>query len=85
MQWQTTYPTLATVMEAGFETLCTWCDKLPPPQTDVQRTVMRRLIARRDELLGQQVREKAPHIAEKFNDIVDRMERMGIKSPVRRM
>ena len=85
MDWQRTYPALATVMQASFETLCTWCDKLPAPQTDVERTVMRRLKARRDELMGQQVREKAPHIAEKFNDIVDRLERLGIKSPVRRM
>ena len=85
MEWQRTYPTLATVMEASFETLCTWCDQLPAPQTDVERTVLRRLQARRDELMGQQVREKAPHIAEKCNDIVDRLERLGIKSPVRRM
>lgn len=85
MHWQRTYPALATVAEASFETLCTWCDNLPPPETDVQRTVLRRLKARRDELLGKEVREKAPHLAEKFNDIVDRMERLGIKSPVRRM
>jgi hypothetical protein len=85
MDWQKTYPTLATVMEAGFETLCTWCDSLPAPKTDVERTVMRRLKVRRDELLSQQVRAKAPHIAEKFNDIIDRMERLGIKSPVSRM
>lgn len=85
MEWQRTYPALATVMEASFETLCTWCDQLPAPQTDVERTILRRLKARRDELLGQQVRAKAPHIAEKFNDIVDRLERLGIKSPVRRM
>lgn len=85
MEWQRTYPALATVMQASFETLCTWCDQLPAPQTDVERTVWRRLKARRDELMGQQVREKAPHIAEKFNDVVDRLERMGIKSPVRRM
>lgn len=85
MQWQTTYPALATVMEASLQTLCTWCDNLPPPQTDVERTVMRRLKARRDELVATEVREKAPHIADKFNDIIDMMERLGIPSPVRRM
>jgi hypothetical protein len=85
MNWQSTYPSLATVMQAGFETLCTWCEKLPAPQTDVERTVMRRLTARRDELMGQQVRQQAPHIADKLNDIVDRLERLGIKTPVRRM
>ena len=46
---------------------------------------MRRLLARRDELLRQQVRERAPDIAAKFNDILDKMERAGIKSSVPRM
>lgn len=85
MEWQRTYPALATVMEASFETLCTWCDSLPAPQTDVERTVMRRLKARRDELMGQQVREQAPEIADKFNAIFDKLERLGIKSRMGRM
>lgn len=85
MDWTKTYPALATVMVASFETLCTWHDNLPAPQTDVERTVLRRLKARRDELLRQQVRERAPDIAAKFNDIIDKMERAGIKSPVPRM
>jgi hypothetical protein len=85
MDWTKTYPALATVMVASFETLCTWRDNLPAPQTDVERTVYRRLLARRDELLRKQVRERAPDIAAKFNDIIDKMERAGIKSPVPRM
>lgn len=85
MDWTKTYPALATVMVASFETLCTWHDSLPAPQTDVERTVLRRLKARRDQLLGQQVRERAPDIAAKFNDIIDRMERAGIKPHVQRM
>jgi hypothetical protein len=85
MDWTKTYPALATVMVASFETLCTWHDNLPAPQTDVERTVMRRLLVRRDELLRQQVRERAPDIAAKFNDIIDKMERAGIKSSVPRM
>ena len=85
MHWQRTYPTLATVMEASFETLCTWCDELPKPENDVQKTVLRRLRLRRDELMAVQVRENAPEIADKFNEILDRMERLGIKSPVGRM
>jgi len=85
LEWQKTYPALATVMEASFETLCTWCDNLPAPQCDVQRTVARRLRARRDELLAVEVRATAPHLADKLNEIIDRMERLGLKSPVRRM
>jgi hypothetical protein len=85
MDWAQTYPPLAAVMQASVETLGTWCENLPAPQTDVERTVLRRLKARREELLRAQVREKAPHIAYKLNDIIDRMERMGIRSPVKRM
>ena len=85
MDWQKTYPTLAAVSEAGFQTLCAWCDNLPPPQNDVERTVLRRLKARRDELLSSQVRETAPHIADRFNDILDRLQQLGIKPPVSRM
>jgi Lar family restriction alleviation protein len=85
MNWQTTYPTLATVMEAGFETVCTWCEKLPAPQTDVERTVMRRLHARRDVLAGEQLRAVRPDIADKLNELVDRLERLGVKSPVKRI
>lgn len=83
--WRRTYPALATVAAASFETLCAWRENLPEPQTDVQRTLLRRLNARRDELMAKLVREKAPDIADKFNDIIDRMERIGIKSPVRRL
>lgn len=83
MEWQRTYPALATVMQANVETLCTWCDNLPPPETDVQRTVMRRLKARRDELAATEVRNKHPEIADKFNQIADLMEKLGIKSPAR--
>ena len=85
LEWQRSYPTLETVMEAGLQTLCTWCDNLPPPQTDVQRTVLRRLKARQHELFSQALREEAPEIAQKFNALIDRMERLGIRSPVRRV
>ena len=85
MTWQTTYPSLATVMQASFETLDTWREKLPPPQTDVEHTVLRRLKARHHELLSAKVKETAPEIASRLNDIIDRMERMGIKSPMAKL
>jgi len=82
MNWQTTYPTVATVMEAGFETLCTWADKLPPPQTDVERTVMRRITARQHELASNELRRKAPDIADKINSVSDMVEKLtGKKFP----
>ena len=64
MDWRTTYPTMATMMEASFETLCTWLQKLPPPVNDVERAVSRRMIDRRNELLGQKVRANAPEFAD---------------------
>lgn len=85
MDWKTTYPALATVMVASLETLQTWLTSLPAPQTDVERTVMRRLKVRSDELFRQELRQQAPGIADQLNDIIDRMERAGIRPPVQRM
>lgn len=85
MDWKTTYPTIADVAAASLETLDAWIDNLPSPQTDVDRAVSRRLRARRDELLAKEVREKAPHIADKFNEIIDRLSSLGVESPVGRM
>ena len=83
MDWTKTYPALATVMVASFETLCTWHDNLPAPQTDVERTVMRRLLARRDELLRQQVRERAPDIAPSSTTSSTRWSVPGSSRPCR--
>lgn len=80
MNWQTTYPCLAAVMEANFETLNTWVENLPAPQTDVERTVMRRLKARHKNLLREQINKHAPGFSEKFNDVVDRLSRLTGKS-----
>lgn len=80
MNWQTTYPALATVMEASFETLSTWADKLPPPQTDVERTVMRRLAARRTELLASELRRQAPDLADKWEALLAKAASLGLKN-----
>jgi hypothetical protein len=76
MNWQTTYPALATIMVANLDTLQTWAEKLPPPQTDVERTVHRRLIARRDELGRRLLREQNPDIADKLNSLADTVEKL---------
>lgn len=85
MEWQKTYPTLETVMAASFQTLGTLVENLPPPQTDVERTVLRRLKLRWEELGAVQVREQAPHIADKMNDLAARMERLGFPRPFPKM
>ena len=85
MEWQKTYPALATVMAASFETLDTWRDNLPRPQTDIERTVLRRLNLRWEELGALKIREQAPHIADKMNDLAARMERLGMGRPFPKM
>lgn len=85
MEWQKTYPNLATAMAASFETIGTWLDNLPQPQTDVERTVLKRLNARYEELGAVKVREQAPHIADKMNDLAETMERLGMGRPFPKM
>lgn len=84
MLWQQTYPTLATLNEANLQTLCAWVDNLPPPQTDVERTIHRRLLLRQNELMRKEVREVAPDIADKLDDLYRRMENLGITPPHKR-
>lgn len=83
MTWQTTYPTLATIQSASFDTLNTCCDNLPPPQTDVERTVHRRLFARRSQLADQLLRTKHPKTAEKL-DAVHKALRDALAGQTRR-
>lgn len=85
MEWQNTYPDMATAMAASFETLGTWRDNLPQPQTDVERTVLRRITKRWEELGRDKVREQAPHIADKLNDLASHMERLGMGRPFPKM
>lgn len=76
MNWQTTYPTIATTKEANFDTLNTWIESLPAPQTAVEHAVWRRLHLMRDKRAGETVRESAPHIADKMNEIRDILQRV---------
>lgn len=85
MTWQTTYPTLATAMAANFETLLTWSEQLPRPQTDVERTIMRRIIQRLDQLAGEQLRAKHPKIADTMNELGDLLEKIGMPRTMRRI
>lgn len=80
MDWKTEYPTIATINQASFETLLTWDECLPPPQTDVERTVSRRIEKRLFDMAGSQVREKAPDIADKWNELMDAVEKVGMKA-----
>lgn len=81
MDWKKTYPTLETMMLASFETLCEWDTNLPPPQTDVERTLMRRLRVRQNELGMRKMKTEAPELHEKIEDIYARLDKLGIKVP----
>lgn len=76
MTWQTTYPTIETLQLANLTTIETWCKHLPPPQTDVERTVHRRLKARLDQLAGEELRRERPDIADSLNALSDTIEKV---------
>lgn len=81
-QWQTEYPTLAAVQEAAFQTLDTWCECLPRPQTDVERTVWRRLHQIRQERAAEELRKSSPNTADTMNQLYETLGRVtGQKMP----
>jgi hypothetical protein len=84
MTWQTEYPTVATVNGAAFATLQAWDDQLPQAQTDVERAVRRRIKKALFERAGEEVRAKSPEIADKWNDLMDKIERVtGVRATPR--
>ena len=78
MKWQTTYPTLNVVKTAAFQTLCTWDKELPLPQTDVERTIRKRIKNTLFKKVAKEVKEKEPDIAETWNELVDKLRKFGI-------
>lgn len=81
MDWKTTYPTVADVKEASMDTLLEWDKHLPEPETDVQRTVQKRIERRLMEHTGNECREKAPEIVDKWNELMGMCEKLGISNP----
>lgn len=71
MDWRTTYPSLEALGLANFETLNTWCESLPKPQTDVERTVWRRLGQARHEAMRTELHRMAPDVAKSFDDVME--------------
>lgn len=81
MNWKTIYPTVADVKAASIGTLSVWDRHLPDPQTDVQRTVRRRIKRRLIEHAGAECREKAPEVVDSWNELMDMCEKLGIPNP----
>jgi len=77
-KWQTTYPTLSTVKIASFETLQTWEESLPKPQTDVEVTIMKKIKNQIFRIIAEEVKEKEPSIAEQWNNLSDELSKHGI-------
>lgn len=72
------YPTIGLIKIASFETLETWSVNLPPPQTDVERTVMKRIDKMLFERIAKKVKETEPEIASKWNELADRLKGYSI-------
>jgi hypothetical protein len=66
------YPSVADVSKASNETCFAWHEHLPKPQTDVERTVRRRLSARMQEWL----REEASDIAAIVDDAYESFRKL---------
>ncbi len=78
MSWGGEYPTVAMVARASYETLCTWEEGLPKPVTDVQRTVSRRITLRLFETGDAKLREEAPEVAAKWDELQELAKKVGI-------
>lgn len=75
--WQKTYPTVADIGIASFDTLAQWHEHLPQAQTDVERAVRRRINARLDLL----ARQQAPEVMDRMDKVMDMARKLGIRLP----
>ncbi len=66
--WQSTYPTLADVHAADIETCCAWLKELSAPQTDVERTIQRRLSRKAFAAAGPEIEGKLNDLYREFQD-----------------
>lgn len=81
--WEETYPSVAMVSEASAQTLHTWRERLPAPQTDVEHTVRRRIEARYIDACREEVRARAPAVADKWNELMDKVDKLTGKKGMR--
>lgn len=75
MDWRKIYPTMEAVQAANLDTVATWLEHLPAAQTDVERTVRRRLQARLDREGMAALRKERPDIAAKLEELTAMVER----------
>lgn len=75
--WMRTYPTVAAVQQAHIDTIAAWLDHLPPPQTDVEKTVMRRIRRRVDDYIA----STNPELSNSMDKVRELCSKLGIKMP----
>jgi len=66
------------VNEAALSTLLVWNKDLPIAQTDVERTIISRVIKRAIKLAGRECSEQAPEVVDKWNELADLAKKVGI-------
>ena len=76
MNWREIYPTVSAVNQANNETLFAWEKELPPPQTDVERTVHRRIKRRCLAIAEEALRDADPELADTFAELMDLTSRL---------
>ncbi len=82
LPWMTIYPTISAVQSASFETVAAWYEHLPPPQTDVEHAVRRRIAKRINDDFMPELRKQAPDVADQLDNILKRFEKVtGHRSP----
>lgn len=79
--WKTEYPTVADMERASDATILAWTNNLPPAQTDVQRTVWRRIDTRAFNIVSAHTKTAAPDIADKWNALSEMAKKLGIDMP----
>jgi hypothetical protein len=68
-----TYPTLSDVNQANEAMLRHWNNTLPDPQTDVERTIQRRIKKALHPTVGDQLKKEAPEVHAEYTSILDRL------------
>lgn len=83
--WQTTYPSVEALNIAAFQTLQTWDERLPPPQTAVEHTVRRRIKRRLAALAEAELEKADAAFAARYKDTLngarDLFKKLGIPFP----
>jgi hypothetical protein len=68
-----TYPTLSDVNQANEAMLRHWNNTLPDPQTDVERTIQRRIKKALHPTVGDQLKKEAPELHKEYTSFLDHL------------